>query len=81
MLGYALLVAAIVLRRPWLVLAALLAPYPVVWFSHLFFEHNKPATFGHPFWSWFADQKMVGLMLAGKMDAEVRRVLGDEPPM
>jgi hypothetical protein len=81
MLGYALLVAAIVLWRPWLVLAALLAPYPVVWFSHFFFEHNKPATFGHPFWSWYADQKMVGLMLAGKMDAEVRRVLGDAPQL
>jgi hypothetical protein len=79
MLGYALLAAAIVLRNPWLVLAALLAPYPIVWFSHFFFEHNKPATFGHPFWSWFADQKMVGLMLTGRMSAEVRRVLGGAP--
>lgn len=72
-LGWSLLVAAIVLRNPWLVLAALLAPYPIVWFSHFFIEHNKPATFGHPLWSWFADQKMVGLMLAGRMSEEVRR--------
>jgi hypothetical protein len=72
--GWSTLIAAIVLRNPWLVLVALLAPYPIVWFSHFFIEHNKPATFGHPLWSWLADQKMVGMMLAGKMSEEVRRV-------
>ncbi len=30
-------------------------------------------SFGHPLWSWWADQKMVTLMLAGKMAEEVRR--------
>jgi hypothetical protein len=73
LLGWSLLLAAIVLRRPWLVLAALLIPYPIVWFSHFFIEHNQPATFGHPAWSWIADQRMVLLMLRGRMSAEVRR--------
>jgi len=74
--GWALLVTAIVLGNPWLALAALVAPYPIVWFSHFFIEHNKPASFGNPWWSWLADQKMVGMMLAGKMAEEVRRVSG-----
>ncbi|MFY9584586.1 MAG: DUF962 domain-containing protein [Candidatus Acidiferrales bacterium] len=54
--------------------AALLLPYALAWFSHFFVEHNRPATFGHPLWSWLADQKMVALMLVGKMANEVRRV-------
>jgi hypothetical protein len=75
-LGWTLLVAAIVLRNPWLVLVALVVGYAFAWVSHFFVEHNKPATFGHPGWSWLADQKMVLLMLVGKMDDEVRRCCG-----
>ena len=76
LLGWLLLAAAILLRPPWrawLVLAALVVPYALAWFSHFFVEHNRPATFGHPLWSWLADQKMVALMLAGRMGEEVRR--------
>jgi hypothetical protein len=73
LLGWSLLAAALALRQPWLVLAALAVPYALAWFSHFFVEHNRPASFGHPLWSWLADQKMVGFILAGKMDAEVRR--------
>jgi hypothetical protein len=75
-LGWVLVVAAIVLGNPWLLLAALVVGYAFAWVSHLFVEHNKPATFGHPGWSWLADQKMVLLMLVGKMDDEVRRCCG-----
>ena len=71
--GWTLLIAAIVLRKPWLVLAAILVPYALAWFSHFFVEHNRPATFGHPLWSWLADQKMVAMVLAGKMNEEVKR--------
>jgi len=35
-------------------------------------EHNQPATLEHSLWSWWADQKMVALMLSGKMGEEVR---------
>ena len=73
LLGWALLGAAVVLRNAWLALLALVVPYALAWFSHFFIEHNRPATFGHPGWSWLADQKMVGMMLAGKMADEVRR--------
>ena len=71
--GWALLLAAILLRRPWFILPALVFPYAIAWFSHFFVEHNRPATFGHPLWSWLADQKMVAMVLAGKMTAEVKR--------
>ena len=71
--GWSLLIAAILLRRPWLVLGAVLVPYALAWFSHFFVEHNRPATFGHPLWSWLADQKMVAMVLAGKMGREVER--------
>jgi len=49
-------------------------PYALAWISHFFVEGNKPATFEHPLWSWLADQKMVGMMLVGRMDKEVERV-------
>ncbi len=71
--GWTLLAAAIVLRRPWFILAAVVVPYAFAWCSHFFVEHNRPATFGHPLWSWLADQKMVGMVLLGKMSHEVRR--------
>ena len=71
--GWALLVAAIALGRPRFVLAAFVVPYALAWFSHFFVEHNRPATFGHPLWSWLADQKMVAMVLAGKMGDEVKR--------
>jgi hypothetical protein len=73
LIGWSILIAAIVLRRPGLILAALVVPYALAWFSHFFVEHNRPATFGHPLWSWLADQKMVAMVLAGKMGREVER--------
>jgi len=45
----------------------------LAWISHFFVEHSRPATFEHPLWSWWADLKMVALMLTGKMSEEVRR--------
>lgn len=48
--------------------------YAFAWFAHFFVEHNKPATFKYPFWSFISDYKMVFYMLTGKMDAEVERV-------
>jgi hypothetical protein len=71
--GWALFLAAIALRKWWLILAALAVPYALAWFSHFFVEHNRPATFGHPLWSWTADQKMVAMVLMGKMAGEAER--------
>jgi hypothetical protein len=72
-LAILLLLAAIVLGNPWLVLAAFLTGYAFAWFSHGLVEHNKPATFGHPFWSLFSDLRMLALWLAGRLDSELIR--------
>jgi hypothetical protein len=73
LIGWTLLATSIVRRNGWYVFAALVLPYALAWFSHFFVEHNRPATFGHPLWSWLADQKMTALGLAGKMNGEVQR--------
>ena len=72
-LAILLLLTAIVLRNPWLVLAAFLTGYAFAWFSHGVVEHNKPATFGHPLWSLFSDLRMLALWLAGRLDSELTR--------
>lgn len=59
-------------RWRWLPLV-LVVGYAAAWISHFFIEHNRPATFKHPLWSFIADYKMVALMLAGRMSDEVAR--------
>jgi hypothetical protein len=68
-----LLGGAIVAHRWWWITAALVISYALAWLSHFFVEHNRPATFEHPLWSWWADQRMVLLMLTGGMAGEVRK--------
>jgi hypothetical protein len=58
----------------WLPLA-LVPGYAAAWAGHFLVEKNRPATFKYPLWSFMADQKMFALMLAGRMDEEVERVL------
>ncbi len=71
--GWATMGAALVLRKWWWIAVALLIPYAFAWISHFFIEHNKPASFGHPLWSWWADQRMVALSLVGKMEEELKK--------
>ncbi len=72
-LGWMLLGGAVIERRWWLAALALAISYALAWGSHFFVEHNRPATFEHPLWSWWADQRMVFLMLLGRMDGEVEK--------
>lgn len=60
----------------WLLLAVPVVGYAFAWYAHFFVEGNKPATFGHPFYSLIADYRMLFLMMAGKMNDEVALVLG-----
>jgi len=48
-------VAAIISRRPRLLLAAPLIGYGFAWVGHFFFEHNRPATFRQPWYSLLGD--------------------------
>lgn len=72
-----LVIVGIALRVSlWFLVGAPMIGYGFAWYSHFFIEHNKPATFGHPFYSLAADYRMLFLMLAGKMDAEVAQHVG-----
>jgi hypothetical protein len=59
----------------WLLIpAGLVIGYGCAWTGHFFVEHNKPASFKYPLWSFIADWKMWSLMLTGKMNGEVQRI-------
>ena len=68
--------ATCIAKRKWNLLPLAFIPgYGAAWIAHFFIEKNKPASFDYPLWSFIADHKMLGLMLAGKMDEEVERVI------
>ena len=72
--------AVFVARGKWRWLPVAFVPgYAAAWAAHFLIEKNRPATFQHPLWSFLADQKMLALMLAGKMEAEVERVMNQAP--
>ncbi|MBM6618149.1 DUF962 domain-containing protein [Bacillus suaedaesalsae] len=65
------LVIAMVTGVVWYVFLAPIVAYSFAWISHFFIEGNKPATFGHPFWSLRADFKMYYLMLTRRINQEL----------
>lgn len=75
----AIAIAAIALAvNLWILIAAPIVGYAFAWYGHFFVEGNRPATFGHPFYSLAADYRMVFLMMAGRMDEEVEHHAGPE---
>ena len=66
-------IAAGIFVSPWFFLAAPVIGYAFAWTSHFFIEHNKPATFGHPFWSLAADYVMLWKTLTGSMSREIAK--------
>ena len=68
-------IAALVLKRPSLILVGLALGYGPAWISHFFIEKNRPASFKYPLWSFKADWIMWSKIIAGTMDAEVERVM------
>ena len=71
--GVAALVAAAATRDWHWLLAALVIGYALAWVGHLVFEHNRPATFGHPGWSLISDFRMLYLFVSGRLGRELRR--------
>ena len=59
--------AAILYANPWWLLAAVAAGYGFAWIGHAFFEHNRPATFTHPLYSFVGDWAMYRDMLTGRI--------------
>jgi len=68
-----LILLALFRGNGWLVLAALLVGYGFAWVGHFAIEHNRPATFRYPLWSFAADWKMWALALTGRLGDELRR--------
>lgn len=66
-------IALAIAVNPWFLLAAPVIGYAFAWYGHFFVEHNKPATFGHPFYSLAADYVMLWKILTGRMAAEVAK--------
>ena len=65
--GVCALLAAAVTQTGWLALAAPVLGYGAAWYGHFFIEHNKPASFSYPLWSFRGDFKMYGLMVRGQV--------------
>lgn len=62
-----LVVIALATLNAWWLLAALVSGYAFAWVGHFFFEHNRPATFKHPFYSFLGDWVMFTDILAGRI--------------
>ena len=71
-LGIAVVVAAFVSGHPWYALLFFPIGYGFAWTGHFGLEKNKPATFGHPFWSFISDFRMLGLMFTGRLAARMK---------
>lgn len=53
-----LLLAALLTQRWWLIAVAFVGAYAFAWVGHFFFEHNKPATFKYPVFSFMGDWRL-----------------------
>jgi hypothetical protein len=47
--------------------------YGFAWVGHFFIEHNRPATFKYPLYSFCADWVMLTDFLTGKLSAKIPR--------
>lgn len=57
-LGLICLALAVVMRQPWFILLGLFLGYAFAWIGHFGFEHNKPASFKRPLYSFMGDWRM-----------------------
>lgn len=67
LLGLSILIGAVAVGRPWWGLLGFPIAYAFAWIGHLAIEKNRPATFGHPLWSFISDFRMLGLSLTGRL--------------
>jgi len=67
MLALLCLVALIVTRNPWWLLAGLVCGYGFAWIGHFVFEKNQPASFKQPLYSILGDWKMFWQLLTGRI--------------
>ena len=62
------LLVSTVISQNWALLWLLpVIGYGFAWVGHFFFEHNRPATFKHPLYSFIGDWVMAKDMLIGRI--------------
>lgn len=66
-IGLGCLLHAFATLNFWWLLAGLVAGYAFAWTGHAFFEHNRPATFTYPLYSFIGDWVMWKHILTGKI--------------
>ena len=75
MLALALLLAGAIGGDWRLLVAAPVLGYGCAWFAHAVFEGNRPATFGHPLWSFYSDFRMLALWMSFRLQPELDKAL------
>jgi hypothetical protein len=61
-----LIILAVITQRWWILGLALVQGYAFAWVGHFFFEHNRPATFRYPAFSFLGDWRLWWEMLTGQ---------------
>lgn len=64
-LGVTTAVVAFATGHPWYAFLWIPVAYGFAWTGHFVMEKNTPATFGHPWWSFISDFRMLYLMATG----------------
>jgi hypothetical protein len=72
-LGIVIVVVAFAIGRYWWALLCIPVAYGFAWAGHFVIEQNKPATLGHPWWSFLSDFRMLALMVTGRLEPWLRR--------
>jgi hypothetical protein len=67
-LSFVFIGAMIYTDHAWWALGWPVVAYGFAWFGHFVIEGNRPATFGHPWWSFISDFRMLWWMLTGKLN-------------
>ena len=63
-----ILLVTVVMTQEWVLLWLLpLVGYGFAWVGHFVFEHNRPATFSHPWYSLAGDFRMFLDILRGRI--------------
>jgi len=65
-IALSVLVYALIVANYYLIPVAIVTGYAFAWVGHFFFEHNKPATFQYPLWSFMGDWVMLKDFLTGR---------------